>query len=454
MSTAAVSQAFTPARVASRRRGRPWLGYLVLVALFCVLGPYDLHNRADHEDTQEASVGTLKTIASGQGAAIEEGNIGRRLGVIGLGLFAVTLLWRARRRGELVRVPAATRSLPDRLVMVGVVGYLLIAAGSVTWGEEPGLTARRVFVFLILCLTAYALARVWSLADFMVFIIVACGAMLMASLGLDVVRGAFHPASSEYRLAGLTHPNSHAIEASAVVIAAVCAMRLEPERRRLYAWVAVVGVVLLLLTRSRTALVGMVVGIAAVPMLTVRRRQVVFAVLGLVAVVIVATVFLPDMVNDAKQALLLGRSQQTADVGTLTGRTDLWEALLLYVRRRPLLGYGFDAFWTPDHIEAVTVDQGWLVSHAHSTYIENLLNLGMAGLAAFVLSIVAGIWAAARRVRQSAGSAESAFALTALVWLAASMVTEAIMPQTHYGSLIGMVVLAWLVVPHAAPRTN
>jgi exopolysaccharide production protein ExoQ len=452
MTTAAVSTSYAPARLAARHHRRPWLAYVILLGLFCALGPYDLHNRADHEEIQEGGVGTLKAVASGQGASIEEGNIGRRLAAISLGVFAATILWRARRRGELVRASTARRALPDRIVTGGVVGYVLIAAASVGWAEEPGLAARRVVVFLILCLTAYALARVWSLADFMVFIIVGCGTMLMASLAIDLVHGAFHPASSEYRLAGLTHPNSHAIEAAAVIIAAVCAMRLEPERKRLYAIIAAVAMVLLLLTRSRTSVVGMVVGLIAVPLLTVRRRQVMFALLAVMVVAIVVGVFLPTVVSDAQHAMLMGRSAETADVGTLTGRTDLWKALLLYVARRPWLGYGFDAFWTADHVEAVSVDQGWLVSHAHSSYIENLLNLGILGLTAFVVSVIAGIWAAARRVRRSMGDAESAFALMALVWLAASMVTEAIMPLTHYGSLIGMVVLAWLIVPHAERR--
>jgi O-antigen ligase len=449
VTTAAVSGAYATAQSSVRRRRRPWGAYFILVALFCALGPYDLHNRTDHEETQEAGAATLKNIASGQGAAIEEGNIGRRLAVIALGLFAVTLLVRARRRGELTHIVRSARSLPERLATAGLLGYLLVAAASVSWAEEPGLAARRVVVFLILCLTAYALARVWSMADFMMFVIVACGTMLMASLALDVVHGAFHPASSEYRLAGLSHPNTHAIEAGALVIAAIWARRLEPERRRMYAIIATVGVVLMLLTRSRTALVGLVIGLAAVPSLTVRRRPLFAALLTLGAAAIVAMVFLPDVVGNAQQALLLGRNAQTADVGTLTGRTDLWKALLLYVARRPWLGYGFDAFWTADHVEAVTVDQGWLVSHAHSSYIETLLNLGAVGLGAFVLSIVAGIWDAARRVKRTAGNPENAFALSALVWLAASMLTEAIMPQTHYGSLIGMVILVWLTIPRA-----
>jgi exopolysaccharide production protein ExoQ len=455
MATAAVSGALAPARAITRRRRRPWASYFILLALFAALGPYDIHNRADHEEIQEGGQGMLKAAATGEGQNIEEGNIARRLAVLALGAFAATLLWRARRRGELeVGVPFRDRPVPDKIMTAGVVGYLLVAAASVGWAEEPGLAARRVFVFLVLCLAAYALARVWSLADFMIFVIVACGAMLMGSLALDIVHHDFHPLASDYRLAGLTHPNSHAIEAAALVIAAVWAMRLEPERRKLYAVIAMGGVVLILLTRSRTSLVGLVIGLIAVPALTMRKRTaVVGATLGIAGLLLVA-VYLPEIVQSVQHALLLGRSQETADVGTLTGRTDLWKALLLYIDKRPWLGYGFDAFWTADHVEAVTLDQGWLVSHAHNSYIETALNLGWVGMGAFVVSVFAGIWVAARRVLATRGEAQASFALTALVWLAASMVTEAIMPQTHYGSLVGMTVLAWLITSPTTRSTS
>lgn len=454
--TAAVSGALTPARAGHlrvARRRRPWLSYVVLIALFAALGPYDIHNRADHEETQEAGPRVLKMVASGEGQNIEEGNIARRLAVLALGAFAAILLVRARQRGQLAPiVPFRERPLSDKIMTAAVVGYLAVAATSVAWAEEPGLAARRVFVFLVLSLTAYALARVWSLGDFMIFVIVACGAMLMGSLALDIVHHDFHPLAGDYRLAGLTHPNSHAIEAAALVIAAVWARRLEPDRRKLYAAIVLVGVGLILLTRSRTALVGLVIGLVAVPVLMLRTRSAVMAAMAGVAALIVVGVFLPEIVQSAQHALLMGRSQETADVGTLTGRTDLWKALLLYIAKRPLLGYGFDAFWTADHVEAVTLDQGWLISHAHNSYIENALNLGWVGMGAFVVSVFTGIWVAGRRVLASRAEPQVAFALTALVWLAASMMTEAIMPLTHYGSLIGMTVLAWLFITGGARR--
>jgi exopolysaccharide production protein ExoQ len=437
MSTAAVSHSVTRSQVAGRR---PWLAYAILLALFCVLGPYDLHNRADHEEVTD-----LKTVAAGQGDAIEEGNWGRRIGVVGLAAFAVVVLFRTRKRemAEGITVVPA-RTLPERVVRYSVYGYIAVAMASVLWAEEPALAARRVLVFLVLSLAAYALARAWSLADLLTFAIVACGAMLVTSLGLEVVRGAFHPLESDYRLSGLSHPNTHAFECALVIISSVYMYRLDPRNRRLYALAALGAAGIMLITRSRTAVLGLAIGLASVPVLIAPRRRVLWAVIGAAAAGIVVLVYVPDLLEGVKQAALMGRTQETAEVGTLTGRTQLWSALLDYVARRPIFGWGFDAFWTGAHVEEVSVDQGWLVSHAHSGYIENLLNLGIAGLVAFVGALFAGAWAAAKRVQRWHGDLAAGFALTTLMWLIASMFTEAILPQTHYASFMGMIVLAAL----------
>lgn len=40
---------------------------------------------------------------------------------------------------------------------------------------------------------------------------------------------------------------------------------------------------------------------------------------------------------------------------TMSGRTDIWQAAIVQVTQRPLLGYGFSAFWTEDNPAAVWI---------------------------------------------------------------------------------------------------
>jgi O-antigen ligase len=446
MTTAALRQSMPQARSRVRERA-PWIAYAILWTLFAVLGPYDIDNRANKEEQLNVTTATLKTEAIGNGENVEEGNIARRVAVIALGLFAVGVLWRARRRGLLTGLVARPLDRRERWLAAAIIGYILLAALSVVWADDPGLAARRVGVFLILAVAAYALARVWSFADLLRFIIIGCGATLLASTAVEILHGAFHPLDADYRLSGLTHPNIHAFEAAVLTLAGLAAARLEPEHRRRYWVVAAVGLGMMLLTRSRTSLLGLAAGVVAVPLLTMDRRRVLWAAIIGGAVAVVVLVFAPDLVSDLRGALLLGRAQETADITTLTGRTELWRGLLDYVDRRPILGWGFQAFWTPEHIESVSLDQGWLIAHAHSTYMQTLLELGAVGLGLFVVSIVGGIWVGVHRVLESKRGhpdGEAAFAVAVLVWMVVSMSAEVIMPTTHWASLLAMVLLAWL----------
>lgn len=70
----------------------------------------------------------------------------------------------------------------------------------------------------------------------------------------------------------------------------------------------------------------------------------------------------------------------------LNGRLPLWTYLLGQVAKRPLFGYGYEAFWTDS--EQLYLGEryvGWFPSHGHSGFIDMLLQLGTVGLALFAL---------------------------------------------------------------------
>jgi exopolysaccharide production protein ExoQ len=79
---------------------------------------------------------------------------------------------------------------------------------------------------------------------------------------------------------------------------------------------------------------------------------------------------------------LLGRD------ATLSGRTLIWHQVWLFVAQKPLLGWGYEAFWRGMRGEAFRVDAAlhFMVFHAHNGFLEIWLNLGLAGLALFALS--------------------------------------------------------------------
>ena len=77
--------------------------------------------------------------------------------------------------------------------------------------------------------------------------------------------------------------------------------------------------------------------------------------------------------NVAIFSALLGRNS------TLTGRTDVWAAVLPTMKRQPLLGYGFGSFWTD--ARRILYD----IPTAHNGYLDILLELGAVGLAFYTV---------------------------------------------------------------------
>jgi exopolysaccharide production protein ExoQ len=78
---------------------------------------------------------------------------------------------------------------------------------------------------------------------------------------------------------------------------------------------------------------------------------------------------------------------------TFTGRTDIWEAVFDSILRRPLLGYGYGAFWNGLQGESANVILacGWAVPHAHNGFLEVWLQLGMVGLSLLIGTLVVAI---------------------------------------------------------------
>ena len=73
---------------------------------------------------------------------------------------------------------------------------------------------------------------------------------------------------------------------------------------------------------------------------------------------------------------------------TLSGRTLIWKQVWIFILQRPLLGWGYDAFWRGTQGEAfrVMATVRFMVFHAHNGFLEILLELGVAGLVLFALS--------------------------------------------------------------------
>lgn len=64
---------------------------------------------------------------------------------------------------------------------------------------------------------------------------------------------------------------------------------------------------------------------------------------------------------------------------TLTGRIPLWRSLIPLILERPLVGYGYGAFWAGDPSVAIRASFWW-AKQAHNGYLDLWLEIGLIGI--------------------------------------------------------------------------
>jgi O-antigen ligase len=139
------------------------------------------------------------------------------------------------------------------------------------------------------------------------------------------------------------------------------------------------GIIAILLTSSRGAMIATVVALSVIPWTLTRMRpgvKIATVVMMLVAGT-GAMVFVP-----ARSFERLGTTTTEISEGTLTGRLAIWRSGILAVPQRPLGGYG-PAGWYPAAGKVAASIRG-----AHSTWLAILVESGAVGLLLYITMFV------------------------------------------------------------------
>jgi exopolysaccharide production protein ExoQ len=131
-------------------------------------------------------------------------------------------------------------------------------------------------------------------------------------------------------------------------------------------------------TTSLTVLLfgSLVYALAMLPGTDLRRFK--FFILCLIVPAILVQGILLLTADQSLYSLFLHSANKSE---TLTGRTDLWAALINIGNRHPFLGSGFGGFWIGDVGNNLWDDFGWGPEAAHNGYLDVYIDLGLAGLA-------------------------------------------------------------------------
>jgi O-antigen ligase len=96
---------------------------------------------------------------------------------------------------------------------------------------------------------------------------------------------------------------------------------------------------------------------------------------------------------------------------TMTGRTDIWGYVVPYIYQRPLLGWGYAAFWSTLNPAAWEIANAlrWYSPEAHNGLLEILLSGGLVGAVWFLY-----LWVRTVRLSLRCMRYDSAMAITCL----------------------------------------
>ncbi len=327
-------------------------------------------------------------VDSSSSKAISEGN--PFLQVVWACIYVITAIRAAQQSRAILEMIRSNKLL---------IGLVLLTFFSAAWSADPGLTLRRSIALLATTLFGVDFAVRYSLRDQLRLLAVALGGVVLLSVIVQV----FFP--GQIPTVDMLYPDAwvglfgQKNEFGRIVVLATLVV-LTAVRKSVggiiitfLALVAAIG--LIIAAQSMTsfvALVGMILVMQFAPTLRwsagIRRAVQVFGtIIALPA--LYALIHFRDSVTE-----LMGRN------ASLTGRVKIWGLSVASIALKPILGYGYSAFW-PASAEAMRIDVAinWTVPHAHDAYIELALELGLVGLGLYVAAYLVAMKRAALYMR-------------------------------------------------------
>ena len=271
---------------------------------------------------------------------------------------------------------------------LAVVATFLSA--SVLWSEMPTQTIFKLSVLGIMGIAAAGIGIGFRLREVLTIVTYCCIGFIVIGVLAEISQGYFRPGRN-YRFIGTTHPNIEAIFASLVCL--ISRMFLSK-----LGWGNIIGISLLAFgmlvvwyTKSRTTLAGLLFSLVVTQMLVVRGPNRLLLIVAFISVAMIG-VAVSSMVSQSSSGEFgkLATMGREDDVSSLSGRTPLWEELLNSASKKPVLGYGYLAFWNSEKIEYLSATLRWEISQGHNLYIDVLLDGGIVGLFLSGIAIILG----------------------------------------------------------------
>ncbi len=293
-------------------------------------------------------------------------------------------------------VLAARNAFSAMLRSPWLVMLALLAIASAMWSIDAELSFRRgIAVFATTLFGVYLAARFdWIAALRLLACVWFC--LMAASFVGGIVAPGFSHAGEIHPgawIGGWSEKNALGGHASRASFLFAFLTWRDPVPRKWWLGGLALSLILVVLSKSATALLGAGLGIgvltAAWWMLKGRRWSLALVWGGATIGGLVVLIYL------TAPAFLLGLIGKDE---TLTGRTDIWVELLRAIDQKPALGYGYLAFWglesEPRYWLQRAVD--WNAPSGHNGWLDLAISLGLVGVALFLIDMLVSLWRAGR----------------------------------------------------------
>lgn len=292
---------------------------------------------------------------------------------------------------------------------------------SALWSVDPGATFRQGLIYLPMVVGGIGIASNLDGDEYMYLLARTCFWAAMASLLLLVHVSVGVIGTPWQNFQGVFAQKNQLGEAMQMgALASLHGLRAG-HGRRLWNTVYLCGALLLaLMSASMTSCVIIVAFCAASVVSVLLRRGGGARFLGTVLIITAVPALIYLMASPDALINALGRNP------TLTGRTKIWAAVIPFIWQRPILGWGFMAFWSPSNAAsgAIAHSLGWgfSVNEAHNGLYEALLEVGVLGTALFVFVLARNMVMATRclRTRQREWALTCLFSCVGILMLGVS----------------------------------
>ncbi len=311
---------------------------------------------------------------------------------------------------------------------------------SALWSSAAAETLRYAAQLLFSAFLGVYLTRVMTPARFATVFLYAMFVFCILSV-LDGTQG---PSAEGPVLIGLTgSKNQMGFAAMYLLLAAVTALVL-PRISALTRWVALlafpIAAYILYGSHAATAVLMAAAGIALLLALWFSQRLPpngrLATLIGVLLILTPLTALTPEATDFVNRFMFETLNKDP----TLTGRTILWARADELIAQRPIFGWGYQAIWMSDSMEAIGLRRLTGVTdgrtfHFHHQFRQVGVDTGFVGLIVFVGAVIATALAGFRRILLAPDPATSFFFVLFALTVARAMTDTVLTPLTVHTML-------------------